>query len=43
MRPEENTAQIPDVIEVVLCTQHELDWVEHKGKIPTVVSKVYAE
>ena len=41
MRPEENTAQIPDVIEVVLCSDHELDWVERKGKIPTVVSKVY--
>jgi two-component system chemotaxis sensor kinase CheA len=41
MRPEENTALIPDVIEVVLSSPHELDWVEHKGKIPTVVSKVY--
>ncbi len=43
MRPEENTAEIPDVIEVVLCSSHELDWVERKGKIPTVVSKVYVE
>ncbi len=43
MRPEENTAEIPDVIEVVLCSDHELDWVERKGKIPTVVSRVYVE
>jgi two-component system chemotaxis sensor kinase CheA len=42
MRPEENTIQIPDVIEVALCSDKDLDWVERKGKIPTVVSKVYA-
>jgi two-component system chemotaxis sensor kinase CheA len=41
MRPEENTAEIPDVIEVAICSSHDLDWVERKGKIPTVVSKVY--
>jgi two-component system chemotaxis sensor kinase CheA len=42
MRPDENAAEIPDVIEVVLASHHELDWVERKSKIPTVVSKVYA-
>jgi len=42
MRPEENTSEVPDVIEVVLASHHEIDWVERKCKIPTVVSKVYA-
>ena len=42
MRPDENTSEIPDVIEVVLASHHELDWVERKSKIPTVVSSVYA-
>ena len=42
MRPEENASEVPDVIEVVLASHHELDWVERKCKIPTVVSKVYA-
>jgi len=41
MRPDENTAEIPEIIEVVLASHHELDWVERKSKIPTVVSKVY--
>ncbi len=43
MRPDENTSEIPDVIEVVLASHHELDWVERKSKIPTVVSRVYAQ
>jgi two-component system chemotaxis sensor kinase CheA len=43
MRPDESTTVIPDVIEVVLASHHELDWVERKSKIPTVVSKVYAQ
>ena len=30
------------MIEVALASHHELDWVERKSKIPTVVSKVYA-
>ena len=42
MRPDESTSDIPDVIEVALASHHELDWVERKSKIPTVVSKVYA-
>ncbi len=42
MRPDETTSEIPDIIEVVLASHHELDWVERKSKIPTVVSKVYA-
>ena len=42
MRPDETTSEIPDVIEVVLASHHELDWIERKSKIPTVVSKVYA-
>jgi two-component system, chemotaxis family, sensor kinase CheA len=41
MRPDETTTEIPDVIEVVLASHHELDWVERKSKIPTVVSKVF--
>jgi two-component system chemotaxis sensor kinase CheA len=41
MRPDENTPEIPEIIEVVLASHHELDWVERKSKIPTVVSKVY--
>ncbi len=41
MRPEENTAVVPEVIEAVLSTDHELGWVERRSKIPTVVSKVY--
>ena len=43
MRPEENTIEIPDIIEVVLASHHELDWVERKSKIPTVVSRVHVE
>jgi two-component system chemotaxis sensor kinase CheA len=43
MRPDESTAEIPDIIEVVLASHHELDWVERKSKIPTVVSKVYVK
>jgi len=43
MRPDENTTEIPDIIEVVLASHHELDWVESKSKIPTVVSRVYVE
>jgi two-component system chemotaxis sensor kinase CheA len=42
MRPDETTSEIPDVIEVVLASHHELDWVERKSKIPSVVSRVYA-
>jgi two-component system chemotaxis sensor kinase CheA len=42
MRPDGSSSEIPDVIEVVLASHHELDWVERKSKIPTVVSKVYA-
>lgn len=41
MRPDETTSEIPDVIEVALASHHELDWVERKSKIPTVVSRVY--
>ncbi len=41
MRPEENTAAVPDVIEAVLSSGRELGWVERRSKIPTVVSKVY--
>ncbi len=43
MRPDENTTEIPDVIEVVLASHHALDWVERKSKIPTVVSKVHVD
>jgi two-component system chemotaxis sensor kinase CheA len=43
MRPDETTTEIPDVIEVVLASHHELDWVERKSKIPTVVSKVFVQ
>ncbi|MGC2209742.1 MAG: chemotaxis protein CheA [Candidatus Korobacteraceae bacterium] len=43
MRPDENSGVIPDVIEVALASHHPLDWVERKSKIPTVVSRVYAE
>ena len=41
MRPDENTTDIPDIIELALASHHELDWVERKCKIPTVVSKVH--
>ncbi|PSH05425.1 MAG: hypothetical protein CXZ00_01665 [Acidobacteria bacterium] len=40
MRPDENASEIPDVIEMALATHQELDWVERKSKIPTIVSKV---
>jgi two-component system, chemotaxis family, sensor kinase CheA len=43
MRPDENATEVPDVIEVVLASHHPLDWVERKSKIPTVVSKVFAQ
>ena len=43
MRPDENSGVIPDVIEVALASHHPLDWVERKSKIPTVVSRVYAQ
>jgi two-component system chemotaxis sensor kinase CheA len=43
MRPDENATTFPEIIEVALASHHPLDWVEHKGKIPTVVSKVYAQ
>ena len=42
MRPEANATEIPDVVEVALASHHNLDWVERKGRIPTVVSKVHA-
>ncbi len=42
MRPDETATEISDVIEVALASHHELDWVERKSKIPTVVSKVHA-
>ncbi|HVJ04424.1 MAG TPA: chemotaxis protein CheA [Candidatus Saccharimonadales bacterium] len=42
MRPDDSATEISDVIEVALASHHELDWVERKSKIPTVVSKVYA-
>jgi two-component system chemotaxis sensor kinase CheA len=41
MRPDEHATAIPDVIEVALASQHQLDWVENKVKIPTVISKVH--
>ncbi len=41
MRPDESATEISDVIEVALASHHELDWVERKSKIPTVVSKVF--
>ena len=43
MHPDENDTVIPDVIEVALASHHEIDWVERKSKIPTVVSKVHVE
>jgi two-component system chemotaxis sensor kinase CheA len=43
MRPDETTKEIPDVIEVVIASHHELDWVERKSKIPTVVSRVFVQ
>ncbi|MGA3127017.1 MAG: chemotaxis protein CheA [Candidatus Korobacteraceae bacterium] len=43
MRPGEDDAAIPDVIEVALSSNRDLDWVQRKSKIPTVISKVYAE
>ncbi len=43
MHPGEDDATIPDVIEVVLSSSRELDWVLRKSKIPTVISKVYGE
>ena len=42
MHPEENSAEVPDVIEVALATTHPLEWVERKSRIPTVVSKFFA-
>lgn len=42
MRPDENTAEIPEIIEVALASHHPLDWIERKSRIPTIVSKVYA-
>jgi two-component system chemotaxis sensor kinase CheA len=42
MHPEENSADIPDVIEVALATTHPLEWVERKSRIPTVVSRFFA-
>jgi two-component system chemotaxis sensor kinase CheA len=42
MRPDENTAEIPEIIEVALASHHQLDWIERKSRIPTVISKVYA-
>jgi two-component system chemotaxis sensor kinase CheA len=41
MRPDEQAAEIPDIIEVALASQQSLDSLERKSKIPTVVSKVY--
>ena len=41
MRPDEQAAEIPEIIEVALASGQSLDWVERKSKIPTVVSKVY--
>jgi two-component system chemotaxis sensor kinase CheA len=43
MRPGEDTAVVPDVIEVALSSNRDLDWLQRKSKIPTVISKVYAE
>jgi two-component system chemotaxis sensor kinase CheA len=43
MRPGEDDAAIPDVIEVALSSNRDLDWVQRKSRIPTVISKVYAE
>jgi two-component system chemotaxis sensor kinase CheA len=43
MRPDENSSAIPDIIEVAIASHHPLAWVERKSKIPTVVSKIYAE
>ena len=43
MRPDENSGAVPDMIEVALASHHPLEWVERKSKIPTVVSRVYAE
>ena len=42
MHPEDGATEIPDVIEVALATDHPLDWLERKSKIPTVISKVFA-
>ena len=43
MRPGEADTEIPDVIEIDPFTSpRDLDWVQRKAKIPTVISKVFA-
>jgi len=42
MRPDES-AHEPELIEAAICSPHQLDWVQRKAKIPTVVSNIYAE
>lgn len=43
MRPDETVTDIPEVIEAVLASHHQPDWVEKKCKIPAVISEIRVE
>ena len=40
MHPDENAVEVPDVVEGVLATYHQQDWIEKKAKVPAVVAEV---
>lgn len=40
MRPDESATEVPDLVEAVLASHHQKDWIERKCKVPAVVSEI---
>ena len=42
-RPEEATAEIPEIVEAAVGSHHPLEWIQKKCKVPGVVSRIHVE
>ncbi|HEX8924511.1 MAG TPA: Hpt domain-containing protein, partial [Terriglobales bacterium] len=42
-RPEDATADIPEIVEAAVGSHHPLEWIQKKCKVPGVVSRIHVE
>jgi two-component system chemotaxis sensor kinase CheA len=42
-RPEETTAEIPEIVEAAVGSHHPMEWIQKKCKVPGVVSRIHVE
>ncbi|HUO61088.1 MAG TPA: chemotaxis protein CheA [Candidatus Acidoferrales bacterium] len=42
-RPEDATAEIPEIVEAAVGSHHPLEWIQKKCKVPGVVSRIHVE